>query len=237
MGSVYEVVIRTIAAFVLFICIAHLLGKQAISQMTYHDFIASITLGSIAGNLTFNTSIHFSNFIIAAVLFSAIIFFTTLMSLKNRYARAIFNGEPTVVIQNGKILENNLKKLKMTMDSLNQALREKDAFDIDQVDHAIIEADGHLSVLKKPQHRNVTRKDLGILAPVRASFPVELIMDGRIMEKNLKQNQLTKSWLHAEMNNRGLNPVNVSYCVRGTNGQLYFDLFKDRIASPVDTES
>lgn len=237
MGSVVEVVVRTMITFVLFICIAHFLGKQAISQMTYHDFIASITLGSIAGNLTFNTSIRLSNFIIAAVLFSGIIFLTTLISLKNRNARAIFNGEPTVVIQNGKILENNMKKLKLTMDSLNQALREKNAFDIDQVDYAIIEADGHLSVLKKPQHQIITRKDLGLFTSARSSFPIELIMDGQIINKNLKQNQLTKSWLSAEIKNRGLNPANVSYCVRGTNGQLYFDLFGDGIASPVDTES
>lgn len=237
MDGTLEVIIRTVVTFILFIFIAHIIGKQAISQMTYHDFIASITLGSIAGNLTFNTSIHLSNFMIAALLFSGIIFMTTFISLKSRKARAIFNGEPTVVIEDGKILEKNMKKLKLTMDSLNQALREKNAFDIDEVDYATIEADGQLSLLKKKPYQAVTKKDLGILTSGPSSFPVELIMDGQMISKNFEQNHLTKSWLLQEIKRRGLAPSSISYCVRGTNHQLYFDLFDDKITSPIDTES
>lgn len=233
----FEVILRTLSAFVLLTCIAHILGKQTISQMTYHDYIASITLGSIVGNMTFNTSIHFSNFISALVIFSAIIFIVTLISLKNRNARSLLNGEPTVVIQNGIILEKNLEKLKFTIDSLNQSLRRKDIFDIDEVEYAIIEDDGQLSVLKKPPYRNVIRKDLGINAPPQSTFPIELIMDGQIIDKNFTENHLTKSWLFTELKQRGLTLTDVSYCVQGTHGQLYFDLYKDGITSPIDKES
>jgi uncharacterized membrane protein YcaP (DUF421 family) len=149
----------------------------------------------------------------------------------------LLSVEPTVVIQDGKILEENMKKLKLTMDSLNQALRGKDAFDIDEVEYAIVGADGHLSVLKKPPHRNVTKKDLGIFTPAHSAFPIELIMDGQMIDKNFTQNHLTKSWLVTELELRGLALPNVSYCVRGTNGQLYFDLYNDKITSPIDTES
>ncbi|WP_010631228.1 DUF421 domain-containing protein [Sporolactobacillus vineae] len=237
MASVLEVAVRTISAFVLFILIAHLIGKQAISQMTYHDFIASITLGSIAGNLTFNTSIRFSNFLVSALLFSAIILLTTYLSLKSRKARAVFSGEPTVVIESGKILEKNLKKLRMTLDSLNQSLREKSVFDISQVDFAVIEADGELSLLKKPPYQNVTRKDLNIPALASSSFPVELIMDGQLIEKNLEQNQLTRNWLDQEIKRRGLELADIVYCVRGTDRRLYFDRGKDGLAAPVDSEA
>lgn len=99
------------------------------------------------------------------------------------------------------------------------------------------EADGHLSVLKKPLHQNLTRKDLGIFTPTQSAFPVELIMDCQIIDKNFTQNHQTKSWLFTELKQRGLALPDVSYCVRGTNGQLYFDLYKDKITSPVDTES
>lgn len=237
MNVTFEVILRTLSAFVLLTCIAHILGKQTISQMTSHDYIASITLGSIAGNLTFNTSIDFSNFITALVIFSTIIFIATLISLKNRKARALFNGEPTVVIEDGKILEKNLKKLKFTLDSLNQSLRKKDIFDIDEVEYAIIEADGQLSVLKKPPYRYVTRKDLGISTPPQSSFPIELIMDGQIITKNFTQHHFTTSWIYTELKQRGLTLTDVSYCVQGTNNQLYFDLYKDKIHSPIDKES
>jgi len=232
-----EVILRTLSAFVFLTCIAHILGKQTISQMTFHDYIASITIGSIVGNLTFNTSIRFSNFITALVIFSSIIFVVTLVSLKNRNARALFNGEPTVVIENGKILEKNLEKLKFTLDSLNQSLRRKDIFDIDEVEYALIEANGQLSVLKKPPYLYVTRKDLGITTAPQSSFPIELIMDGQMITKNFTQHHLTKSWINTELKQRGLTLSDVSYCVKGTNDQLYFDLYKDKITSPIDIES
>jgi uncharacterized membrane protein YcaP (DUF421 family) len=235
--EIFGIIIRSLAAFLLVTGIVHLLGKQTQSQMTYRDFIASITLGSIAGNLVFNTTIQISTFIASLLFFSGIIFVATLLSLKNTKARAIFNGEPTVIIQNGKLLEKNMKKIKLTLDSMNQALRAKDIFDIDEVEYALIEASGQLSVLKKAPFQNITKKDLGIFTPARPMFPVELIMDGQLFEKNFEENNITKSWFFTELEQRGVSLSDVTYCVRGTNGQLYFDLYKDKISSPVDAES
>ncbi|WP_216827376.1 DUF421 domain-containing protein [Alkalihalobacterium elongatum] len=232
-----DIIFRCFLAFILLISIAHLLGKQTISQMTYHDFIATIVLGAVAGNLTFNTSFSTKYIIVALVTFSGILYLSTFISLKNRNIRALLSGEPTVVIQDGKILEQNLKKLKFTMDSLNQALREKDVFDIDEVEYAIMETDGHISVLKKLPYRNTVKKDIGIFTPNQAFFPIELIMDGQIIEKNFTQNLLTMEWLNTELANRGLKLEEVSYCVRGTNNQLYFDLYNDKIHSLVDIET
>lgn len=237
MLELLEVLFRTILAFTLLISIAHLLGKQTISQMTYHDFIASIMIGGIAGNLTFNTNFRIEHFIIVLVVFSTLLLLATILSLKNRNIRTLLSGEPTVIIENGKILEGNLKKLRYTMDSLNQSLREKDVFDIDEVEYAIIEMDGHLSVLKKHPYRNIINRELGIFSSKKSNFPIELIMDGQIVEKNFSQNHLTMDWLNAEIAARGLKLKDISYCVRGTNNQLYFDLFNDRIKSPLDVES
>ncbi|WNB91105.1 DUF421 domain-containing protein [Bacillus sp. NEB1478] len=237
MGDITEVIIRCALSFFIIVYIVHQLGKQTISQMTYHHFIASITLGSIAGNFAFNTAVPFINFIVSLLVFSGITFLASLLSLKNRNVRALFNGQPTVIIQDGKILERNLKKLKMTLDSMNQALRGKDIFDVDEVDYAVIEADGQLSVLKKSPFRQAEKKDLGIFTPTKSAFPIELIMDGQLIENNLAQNQLTMEWLDAEIKNRGLTLHQIAYCVRGTNSQLYFDLYEDKISSPIDIES
>ena len=108
--------------------VAHILGKQTISQMTYHDFIAAIMIGAITANMAFHIELKFWHIMISLLVFSFITFLITWLSLKNRTARKWVSGEPTVVIENGKILENNLKKLKYTLDSLNQALREKEIF-------------------------------------------------------------------------------------------------------------
>ncbi|UOY92495.1 DUF421 domain-containing protein [Ectobacillus sp. JY-23] len=236
MNGILEVAVRSLVAFGLLMYIAHLLGKQTISQMTFHDFIASITLGSIAGNLTFNTSIPFRYFLVSLFIFSGVTYLSTYISLKNRNVRALFSGEPTVVIEDGKVLEDNLKKLRFTMDSLNQALRGKDVFDIIEVQYAVMEADGQLSLLKKPPYRFITRQDAAMLSRSSA-FPIELVMDGKLIEKNFSQNELSKAWFFTELAKRGVSQNEIFYCVKGTNGQLYIDLYKDNLHTPLDVES
>ncbi|MFC7440185.1 DUF421 domain-containing protein [Laceyella putida] len=236
MSDNIEVIIRTFVAFILLWSFTCILGKQTIAQKTYHGFIASITLGTIAGNMAFNIKINSWHFVISLLIMSSIIFLLALIALRNRKARKWISGEPTVVIENGKILEHNMKKLKYTLDSLNHGLREKDIFNIEEVEVAMVEIDGSLSVLKKPHYRHITKKDLSIVTPLVEKIPVELIMDGEIVEKNLIQKQLSTDWLFQELLKRGLNVKDVCYAVMGTNGQLYFDLYNDRISKPIDQE-
>lgn len=238
MSDLLEIIIRTSASFILLMIVAHILGKQTISQMTYHDFIAAIMIGAITANMAFNIQLKFWNIITSLIVFSFITFLIALLSLKSRTARKWFSGEPTVVMENGKILENNLKKLKYTMDSLNQALREKEIFNIEEIEYAILEPDGHLSILKKAPYRNVTLKDLSILTSVpKENFPVELIMDGKIIEKNLEENKINKEWLYQELDKRSVSVKDVFYAVRGTNNQLVFDFYADKVNSPTDIQS
>ena len=144
-----EVVFRSITSFSLLLIGARILGKQTISQMTIFDFVAAISLGAISANLAFNTSIKVHHLIIAFTIYVAIIFLIALVSLKNRKARKFLAGDPTIVVQNGKILEGNMNKMRYTLDYLNQQLREKDIFNIEEVLFAIIETNGTLTVLKK----------------------------------------------------------------------------------------
>lgn len=236
MPGIVEIIIRTIVAFVLLWSFTFLLGKQTINQKTYHGFIASVTLGTIAGNMAFNIKIKSLYFVISLLIMSGIVITLAFIALKNQRARKWIAGKPTVIIENGKILEQNMRKLKYTLDSLNHGLRAKDIFNIEEVEHAILEIDGSLSVLKKPDYRHVTKRDLSIASPSVEKLPVELIMDGKIMEKNLMQNQLSKDWLSQELTKRGLNLTDICYAVMGTNGHLYFDLYEDRISRPVDQE-
>ena len=126
--------------------------------------------------------------------------------------------------------------MRYTLDYLNQQLREKDVFHIDEVQFAILETNGTLTVLKKPQYRNVTRQDLMLITTPETRLPIELIMDGEIIIKNLKDNKLTKNWLDIELNRRNLNVKEVFYAVLLANETLYIDTYKDVIFSPVDKE-
>ncbi|SEN93148.1 Uncharacterized membrane protein YcaP, DUF421 family [Mesobacillus persicus] len=231
-----EVMLRSIGSFGLLLVGARILGKQTISQMTLFDFIATISIGAIAANLAFNTSIKVHHLILSYAIFIATIFLVALISLKNRRGRKFFAGDPTIVIQNGRILEQNMNKMRYTLDYLNQQLREKDVFNIEEVLYAIVETNGVLTVLKKPQYRPVTRQDMMIPSSDEHRLPVELIMDGKVMKENLKQNRLTENWLKTELDRRQLNQTEVVYAVLAANGNMYVDTTSDDILSPVDRE-
>ena len=231
-----EVILRSITSFSLLLIGARILGKQTISQMTMFDFVAAISLGAISANLAFNTSIKAHHTIISFAIYIVIIFLIAIISLKNRKGRKFLAGDPTIVIQNGKVLEGNMKKMRYTLDYLNQQLRERDIFNIEEVLFAIVETNGTLTVLKKPQYRNVTRQDLMITVMSEQRLPIELIMDGEIIKENLDQNDLSFSWLELELRKRNLTKHEVVYAVIAANGNMYVDTFKDHIHSPIDKE-
>jgi uncharacterized membrane protein YcaP (DUF421 family) len=229
MSEYIEVVLRSFTAFGILLIGTRILGQQLISQMTTFDFIASISIGTIAANLTFNTPIKAYNFLMAYAIFIIVTVIIAVISLKNRQARKFFAGTPTVIIQNGQILEDNMRKIRYTLDYLNQQLREKDIFNIDEVLQAMIETNGTLTVLKKPEYRSVTRQDLMIPVKQENSLPIELIMDGTLIEENLKQNNITLEWIQKELERRRLNIQDVVYAVLSPNGKIYMDSYKDNM--------
>lgn len=229
MSEYFEVVVRSFTAFAILLIGTRILGQQLISQMTTFDFIASMSIGTIAANLTFNTPIKAYNFLKAYAIFIVVTVTIAIISLKNRQARKFFAGTPTVIIQNGQLLEENMRKIRYTLDYLNQQLREKDIFNIDEVLQAMIETNGTLTVLKKPEYRSVTRQDLMISVKQENSLPIELIMDGTLLEENLKQNDIIFETIQKELERRRIEIKEVMYAVLSPNGKIYIDSYKDNM--------
>ncbi|OPA78632.1 hypothetical protein BVG16_12275 [Paenibacillus selenitireducens] len=236
MGQFFEILIRSVAGFGIMMVIARILGKATISQMTYHDFVAAITLGALTANFAFNVTMSTWQILVALLTFGGIAYLLMVLAMKSRMLRKWISGQPTVIMQNGKILESNMRKLKMTLDMLNQELREKNIFNIEEVEYAVLELNGKITVLRKEEYLPVLRKDLNLQAGMRQSFPVELIMDGEIIDDNLKQNGIEKEWLLSQVKMRGFSINNIDYAVKSANGHLYFDLYKDQIRHTVDKE-
>lgn len=230
----WELFLRTILSFILIMVITRFLGKTTVAQMTFHDFVAAITLGSLTANLAFNIDESILQSIVSLITFSVIAYLLMVVSLKSRTLRKWFSGQPTVLIQDGKILEQNMRKLKFTLDTLNQELREKNIFNIEEVQYAVLELNGKLSVLRKPEYLPVTRKDLNLHLNTKQTFPVELIMDGKIIDDNLRQNRIDKEWLLSQVKARGLSVEDVNYAVKSSNGNLFFDVYEDRLNQTID---
>jgi uncharacterized membrane protein YcaP (DUF421 family) len=230
-----EVIMRSIIAFTSLFVAARILGKQTVSRMTIFDFIAVVTLGSVTANLAFAMEIETRFIFIVFTIFVFLIYLSAFISLKSEKARKLVAGDPTVVIENGKILEHNMKKMRYTLDYLNQQLRQKDIFSIDEVQYALVENNGLLSVKKKEQHLNVTRKDLNIYKS-EIKLPVELIMDGEILKDNLTENNISLVWLHEELKLRKLTVAEVVYALLTSSNKLYIDIHEDHLQSPLDVE-
>ncbi|WP_174887607.1 DUF421 domain-containing protein [Cohnella herbarum] len=234
--GVWEIVLRSLLAFALMMVIARIMGKPTIAQMTYHDFVASITLGAISANLAFNDKLAVWKILTAVIVFSGIAYLLMVLSLKNRILRKWLSGEPTVLIQDGKILERNMKKLKVSLDMLNQELRAKAIFNIEEVKYAILELNGHLSVMRTSDSMAVTIKDLNLKSDTKLSFPIELIMDGTVISNNLKQNGISEKWLDAELHKKNLSLEKVNYAVINSEGKVIFDEYEDHIRHAIDRE-
>lgn len=230
------ILIRSFSAFVILMLIARLLGKQTLSNMNFHEFVTAVILGAMAANFAFNEKIQVVHLLIALSVFTITSFVLSKLFLKFRNFKMWTEGTPTVLIEGGEILENNLKKNNMTMDSLNQQLRQKEIFNIEEVDYALLEINGKLSVQKKKELQTVTLKDLKLNISNANQFPVELIIDGQILQGNLDSNHIPQSWLTSQLKKQGKKVEDVFYAVKSSNGQLFLDAYKDNINHPIDKE-
>lgn len=225
--------VQAAVSFVILLILTRLIGKQQVSQLTYYEYINGITFGSIAANMATDSFDKFGDHLVGLLTYGVLTFLAALVALKSRKMRKLINGEPVVVIQDGKILENNLRKMKLNLDEFTMLLRLKDIFDFTQVKLAIIEPSGGLSVIKKSEYENVARRDLKLKLEGTA-LAVEVVQEGKISVNNLNRLGLDEKWLRAQLKMRQIVDVaEVEYAVVTDNKRLLVDLKNDAITDTV----
>lgn len=189
-----EIFLELIFGYIALFILTKLMGKTQITQITPFDFISALILGELVGNAIYDNEVKISKVIFAVVIWGILIFGTEIITQKKKGLRKLLEGEPSIVIRKGKIDYNVLKKVHMDINQLQHLLRSKNVFSVRECEYAIIETDGSVSVLKKPNFRNVTIQDLNL--PLSSiTLPVTLILDGEIEEDNLKMIQWDKKRL------------------------------------------
>ena len=225
--------VQAAVSFVILLILTRLIGKQQVLQLTYYEYINGITFGSIAANMATDSFDKFGDHLVGLLTYGVLTFLAALVALKSRKMRKLINGEPVVVIQDGKILENNLRKMKLNLDEFTMLLRLKDIFDFTQVKLAIIEPSGGLSVIKKSEYENVERRDLKLKLEGTA-LAVEVVQEGKISVNNLNRLGLDEKWLRAQLKMRQIVDVaEVEYAVVTDNKRLLVDLKNDAITDTV----
>ncbi len=228
------VAVRSVISFFSLLIFAKILGKQQISQLTFFDYALGITIGSIAAEMTTDLSSRAWPHWVGLLSWAALGYLMEYITMKWRYAAKYIEGEPTIIIMNGKIMENASRKMKYRAADIMELLRNKDVFDINEVDFAIIEPNGQLSVLKKPEYQTVTAKDMKINKKP-SGISTELIYDGILIQENLRQLNKTEKWLKEMLKEKGIKDVSeVFLATLNPAGSFYVDKYEDHIKKVID---
>jgi uncharacterized membrane protein YcaP (DUF421 family) len=226
-----DVIIRSVLFLLILFVITKILGKKQIAQLSMFEYVTGITIGNIGAEVVtgLDQKIHLG--IIAIIATAAVPYASSQITLRSKKVRDIVDGKGTVIMQDGKVLEDNLKKEKVTADEFLEMLRKNDVFEVSEVEYAILEANGVLNVLLKKENRPVTVKDLNIKIP-KEKEPRTVIMDGVILDEPLVHIGKSHAWLNNELAKMDVSLDNVFIGQVNSYGEVTVDLFDDKIHEP-----
>ncbi len=219
--------IRAVFGYILFMVVARIMGQKTISQMTFFTFVVAITLGSVTANLALGSNPTPYSSATIIVVFTMLTLLTEYIHIKSMKGRKILNSEPVVIIDSGQIVNKNMERVRLTLNELAALLREKNVFSMADVEFAVLEADGKLSVLPKAQRMPLTPSDMNIQSTYKG-LTKDLILDGNIMEENLTGAGKDEKWLLAELAKQGIKDVkSVFYAGLDSSNSLYVSVKKE----------
>jgi uncharacterized membrane protein YcaP (DUF421 family) len=216
-----ELVMGYIALFITVKC----LGRTQISQITPFDFISSLVLGDLVGSAVFDKQAGLLKILFAILIWGALIFFTEIATQKSFTLRYLFEGKPSMIIRKGELVWKEMKRNRLDIDQLRQLLRAKDVFSLDEVEYAIFENNGGLSVLKKADSDQPTCKDLNLKLENK-TIPTTIISDGKVLVKNLHEAGLNHDWLEKQLEKKGVKkPGEICYAEWQAGKPLYIQKY------------
>ena len=193
---------RTIVLYTALILAIRLMGKRQIGQMEPSEFVVAMLVADLAAVPMQNNSIPLVNGLVPMLAVMGLELILSHLSLKSVRVRRLLCGKPVILIDNGKIVQENLRRTQVTLDELTGHLREKDVLDIQAVQYAILETNGNLSVFPYPAELPASAKDAGVKAS-KQYLPVTVVSDGRLMADNLKKAKKDGAWLRRVLQERG----------------------------------
>ncbi|MCT1903042.1 DUF421 domain-containing protein [Oceanobacillus sojae] len=228
MPEIVLILIRSITAFFLLFLMARIMGKKQISQLTFFDYCVGITIGSIAATLSVDQNVKIVNGLVSLTIWGVFPIILAYLGLKSMLFSKITDGKATIVIRNGEVLDKNLKKNLLTINELLMLLREKGTFKVSDVEMAVLETNGELSIMLKTEQQPVTPQTLGI--PLEQEHgPAVLIIDGKIMKKSLETLGYSEEWLTGEIQKQGAGGIKDVFLAQiDSRGSMYVDLYEDQ---------
>jgi Predicted membrane protein len=204
--DILNVTIKLVVGFISLFLVTRLLGKTQINQITPFDFVSAMVMGELFGNIIYDREVNVFYAIYATALWGVLIMGTDYIAQRFLKTRSFLEGNPDVIIRNGIIDQKVMKKNMLDINTLLEMLRQKDVFTIQDVEYAILEASGTLSVLKKSAAQPVSREDLQL--PVKpVNLATAIIIDGELLWRDLEITGLNIKDLKEEIEKRGYKDV------------------------------
>lgn len=201
-----DVVMRALLSLIALFFITKLLGKKQVAELSIFDYVIGISIGNFSAEMTTNIEIPWINGIIAIILFGLVSYLISYLSMKSIEVRRFIYGTPTILIEKGNIIENGLKKVKFDVNDLLEECRVAGYFDLSQIETAIMEVNGTLSILPKVEYRPVTVGDTNLTLK-QEGLCANIVIDGKIMEQNLKNMHKDKKWLTKTLKEKGYSSI------------------------------
>lgn len=199
--------IRAIILYIIVLIVMRLMGKREIGQLQPFELAISIMIADLASVPMTELGIPITNGIIPILGLLIMHMLISIINMKSLKMRTIMSGQPSLLIYRGKIDEKVLRKERLTLNELEEKLRSNNVFNLGDVEYAILETNGEVTVIQKPEKRNVIAEDLNI-SPEYEGISYDLVIDGKIMEKNLKSIGKDEKWLIAQLKKFDAKPEN-----------------------------
>lgn len=197
------VFVRTLILYTVIVVLLRLMGKRQIGQLQPSELVVALVIADLAAVPMSEVGIPLINGIIPIVTLFIMEELLSYICLKSEKARGIISGKPSIFIEKGRIIEEELRRARYNLNELLEQLRLKNFTDIESIDYAILETSGQLSVIQKAEEKPVTRKDMNIV-PQPQVFPVTIIIDGKVNIDNLCKSGLNENWLTAQLNSMSI---------------------------------
>ncbi len=201
------VAFRALLSLITLFFISKIIGKKQVSELSLFDYVISISIGNFAAEMSMNLDSQVMNGIISVLIFGGVATIVGILTLKSIKLRRFFIGSPTLIIQDGKFVYKNLKRLKMDVNDFLESARIAGYFDISKIKYALMEANGKVSFLLKDEYNPVTNKNMKI-KPSDDGLCANVIIDGKVLLKNLKKVNKDKAWLEKQLRIKGYESLN-----------------------------
>jgi uncharacterized membrane protein YcaP (DUF421 family) len=226
-----RVLLSSVLVFFYVFVLTRLMGKRNIARITPFRLVSYIVIAAIAALLSLDLIPNPAFGLIALGVWTLFPIALDYLSIKSKAVHDLVNGKETVLIKHGKIMEENLLQARLTGEELLRELRSKKAFNLADVEFAVMEDTGDISVFTKSDKKPVSAHDLGIkTAPL--SEPQTVILDGNILDEPLASLGFNREWLGIQLENMGVSLDNVFIGQVDSSGDLYLDLFDDAVELP-----